>query len=99
MSDLTTLSIADAGRLMAKGELTSAKLTDAFLDRIAKIDGKIHSYITVTADMARAAARQADMEMKGGVRRGPMHGIPVALKDIYETAGVRTTGHSHLKKD
>ena len=46
-------------------------------------------------DLARNAARQADMEMKGGVRRGPMHGIPVALKDIYETAGVRTTGHSH----
>jgi aspartyl-tRNA(Asn)/glutamyl-tRNA(Gln) amidotransferase subunit A len=97
--DLTTLGIAEAGRLMAGGKITSSALTEAFLERIAKVDSKIHSYITVTAELARAAARQADMEMKGGVRRGPMHGIPVALKDIYETAGVRTTGHSALKKD
>lgn len=99
MSDLTTLGIAEAGRLLARGELTCAALTEAFLARIARVDGKLHSYITVTADLARAAARQADEEMKGGVRRGPLHGIPVALKDIYETAGVRTTGHSHLRKD
>jgi aspartyl-tRNA(Asn)/glutamyl-tRNA(Gln) amidotransferase subunit A len=99
MLDLTTLSIAEAGRLMAHGKITSSMLTEAFLERIARVDGNIHSYITVTADMARAAARQADMEMKGGLRRGPMHGIPVALKDIYETAGIKTTGHSHLKAD
>ena len=99
MTDLTTLGIAEAGRLMARGEMTSSALTEAFLKRIGAVDGKIASYITVTADMARNAARQADREMKGGVRRGPMHGIPIALKDIYETAGVRTTGHSHLKVD
>jgi aspartyl-tRNA(Asn)/glutamyl-tRNA(Gln) amidotransferase subunit A len=97
--DLTTLGIAEAGGLMVRGKITSSALTEAFLQRIEAIDPKIHSYITVTADVARNAARQADMEMKGGVRRGPMHGIPVALKDIYETAGVRTTGHSHLKAD
>ena len=98
MTDLTTLSIAEAGRLMARGELTSTELTDAFLKRIEAVDHKIASYITVTADVARSAARQADMEMQGGVRRGPLHGIPIALKDIYETAGVRTTGHSHLQR-
>ena len=84
MPDLTTLGIADAGRLMARGELTSTALTETFLNRIKAVDHKIASYITVTAELALAAARQADMEMKGGVRRGPMHGIPVALKDIYE---------------
>jgi aspartyl-tRNA(Asn)/glutamyl-tRNA(Gln) amidotransferase subunit A len=99
MLDLTTLGIAEAGRLMAGGKVTSIALTEAFLDRIAKVDGKIHSYITVTAELARAAARQADIELRGGLRRGPMHGIPVALKDIYETAGVATTGHSALRKD
>lgn len=99
MTDLTLLGIAEAGRLMARGEITSSALTEAFLARIAAIDHKIASYITVTADLARAAARQADMELKGGVRRGPLHGIPVALKDIYETAGIKTTGHSHLKAD
>ena len=99
MTDLTLLGIADAGRLMARGEITSTPLTETFLKRIEAVDHKIASYITVTADLARNAARQADMEMKGGLRRGPMHGIPVALKDIYETAGIKTTGHSHLKKD
>jgi len=99
MTELTTLSIAEAGRRMARGELTSTALTEAFLKRIEAVDHNIASYITVTADLARKAARQADMEMKGGVRRGPMHGIPIALKDIYETAGIRTTGHSHLKAD
>jgi aspartyl-tRNA(Asn)/glutamyl-tRNA(Gln) amidotransferase subunit A len=99
MAELTTLGIAEAGRLMAKGALTSTALTEAFLDRIEAVDRKIASYITVTADLARTAARQADTELKGGVRRGPLHGIPLALKDIYETAGVRTTGHSHLKAD
>src|SRR5471030_3032435 len=99
MTDLTTLGIAEAGRLMARGDLTSTALTEAFLKRIAAVDHKIASYITVTAETARNAARQADMEMKGGLRRGPMHGIPVGLKDIYETAGVRTTGHSHFKID
>ena len=97
MPDLTTLGIADAGRLMARGELTATALTETFLNRIKAVDHKIASYITVTEDLARNAARQADAEMKGGLRRGPMHGIPVALKDIYETAGVKTTGHSHLK--
>jgi len=99
MTDLTTLGIAEAGRLMARGDLTSTALTEAFLTRIAAVDHKIASYITVMTDEARNAARQADREMAGGVRRSPLHGIPLALKDIYETAGVRTTGHSHLKAD
>ena len=98
-SDLTTLGIAEAGRLMARGELTSTALTEAFLARIATVDRSLCSYVTVTADIALNAARQADMEMKGGLRRGPMHGIPIGLKDIYETAGIKTTGHSHLKID
>ncbi|MFO1087743.1 MAG: amidase [Reyranellaceae bacterium] len=99
MTDLTTLSIADAGQKMARGELTSAALTEAFLSRIAAIDGKLSSFITVTAERARAAARQADLERSRGFVRGPLHGIPVALKDIYETEGVLTTGHSHLRAD
>lgn len=99
MTDLTLLGIAEAGRLMTHGDISASELTNAFLKRIDAIDHKIASYVTVTADVARTAAQQADREMKGGVRRGPMHGIPIALKDIYETAGVRTTGHSNLKKD
>ena len=98
-ADLTTLSIAEAGSLMARGEVTSTALTEAFLARIAAVDHKIASFVTLTADRARLAAKQADMEMSQGVRRGPLHGIPIGLKDIYETEGVLTTGHSHLRAD
>ena len=65
-ADLTTLSIAEAGRLMARGELTSTALTEAFLARIAAVDHKIASFVTLTADRARNAARQADMETEPG---------------------------------
>ncbi len=99
MTDLTTLTIAEAGALLARGALTSTALTEAFLARIARVDGALGSYVTLTAERARNAARQADMEISGGLYRGPLHGIPLALKDIYETEGVLTTGHSHLKAD
>jgi aspartyl-tRNA(Asn)/glutamyl-tRNA(Gln) amidotransferase subunit A len=98
-ADLTTVSIAEAGSLMARGEVTSTTLTEAFLARIAAVDHKIASFVTLTADRALLAAKQADMEMSQGVRRGPLHGIPIGLKDIYETEGVLTTGHSHLRAD
>ena len=97
MSDLTTLTIAEAGRQMASGALTSVALTEAYLARIAKVDGKLRSFITVTAEPARAAAQQADRERSNGYTRGALHGVPIGLKDIYETAGVRTTGHSNLR--
>src|SRR5258708_5878331 len=98
-AELTTLSIAQAGNLMTRGELTSTALTEAFLARIAAVDHKIASFVTLTADRARLAAKQADMELRQGLNRGPLHGIPIALKDIYETEGVLTTGHSHLRAD
>jgi aspartyl-tRNA(Asn)/glutamyl-tRNA(Gln) amidotransferase subunit A len=97
--ELATLSIADAGRLMARGEITSAALTDAFLERISAIDAKLSTFVTLTADGARRAAAQADAERMQGFNRGPLHGIPIGLKDIYETEGVLTTGHSHLRAD
>src|SRR5262245_2258031 len=96
-AELTTLSIAEAGRLMTRGDLTSLELTEAFLPRIEAVAHKIASFVTLTAERARIAARQADGELRQGLNRGPLHGIPIALKDIYETEGVLTTGHSHLR--
>ena len=98
-AELTTLGIAEAGRLMAHGETTATDLTEAFLARIEAVDPKITSFVTLTADAARRAARQADPERSRGYVRGPLHGIPIGLKDIYETEGVLTTGHSHLLAD
>ncbi|MFZ5783166.1 MAG: amidase [Pseudomonadota bacterium] len=99
IAELTTLGIADASRLMARGEITARALTDAFIERITTVDPKLSSFVTLTAESARRAAAQADAELKQGFSRGPLHGIPIGLKDIYETEGVPTTGHSHLRAD
>ena len=72
-------------------------MTRAFLDRIAAIDPQLNAYLLVTADEALDQARIAEAEIMAGNYRGPMHGIPFALKDIYCTAGVRTTSHSRAR--
>ena len=97
MSDLTTLTIAQTSTLLARGEIKATKLIDAYLSRIERLDSKLNAFVTLMADAARASAVQADREIAGGHRRGPLHGIPIGIKDIYETAGVRTAGQSHLK--
>jgi aspartyl-tRNA(Asn)/glutamyl-tRNA(Gln) amidotransferase subunit A len=93
------LTIAVAARLIEKKELSPVELVDSRLDRIARLDGRLHSFIRVLADEARSAARAAEAEIAAGKYRGPLHGIPIGLKDIYETAGVATTGHSKVMQD
>lgn len=96
MSSLHLASLAEAARMLRLGQVSSAELTEACLAQIAAHDGGLNAYITVTADKARAAAAAADKEIAAGQWRGLLHGIPVALKDIYDTAGILTTGHSRL---
>src|SRR5512145_2520711 len=91
---LCYLTIAEAAAGLRRKDFSSLELTDACLQRIESIDGKLHSFITLTADLAREKATQADKELRDGTRRGPLHGIPVALKDLYATRGIRTTCHS-----
>src|SRR3989440_3552689 len=93
------LTIAEAARLIERKELSPIDLVESRLDRIARLDDRLHSFIRVLADEARAAARAADAEIAAGKYRGPLHGIPIGLKDIYETAGVATTGHSKVMQD
>jgi len=97
--DPTQLSAAEASRAIAAGELSPVALTDAYLDRIAALDGELHAYVLVLADEARAAAAQAAAELKQGRSRGPLHGIPIGLKDIYKTRGIRTTAGSNVYID
>jgi aspartyl-tRNA(Asn)/glutamyl-tRNA(Gln) amidotransferase subunit A len=92
-------SIAEAGALMRSGKLTSMALTEHALARIKEIDPKISSFITLTADGALRDAAAADADFAKGINKGPMQGIPHALKDIYGTAGIRTTCHSKLLVD
>src|ERR671930_2107009 len=93
------LTIAEAGRLIQSRELSPVELVDSRLDRIARIDARLHSFIRVLADAARHEARATEAEIAAGNYRGPLHGIPIGLKDIYETVGVVTTGHSHLRRE
>jgi aspartyl-tRNA(Asn)/glutamyl-tRNA(Gln) amidotransferase subunit A len=93
------LTIAEAARLIEKRELSPVELVDSRLERIARLDRRLNSFIRVLADEARAAAGAAEAEIAAGRYKGPLHGIPIGLKDIYETAGVPTTGHSKVMQN
>jgi aspartyl-tRNA(Asn)/glutamyl-tRNA(Gln) amidotransferase subunit A len=92
-------TLAEAGRKIAAGELSPVALTEAALARAEALQPKLDAFIEITAERARAAARRAEREIAGGRRRGPLHGIPYGLKDIYDAAGLRTTAHSRLLLD
>ena len=97
--DTQDLSIAEMGRQLRARAVTAETLARDALARIAARDGALHAFVLVTEERALADARRADDELKSGRDRGPFHGIPYALKDIYDTAGIRTTCHSKLLID
>lgn len=92
-------TISEVSRKLRTGEVTSVALTELMLERIAAYNRTLNAYITVTAELAREQARRADTELGQGNDRGPLHGIPVAVKDLIDTAGVRTTCGSKLFED
>ena len=98
-TDLHFLTIAKAASLIEQRKLSPVALTRAFLDRIAAVDPQLNAYLLVTAEQALDQARVAEAEIMSGNYRGPMHGIPFALKDIYCTSGIRTTSHSRTRAD
>ena len=98
-TELHYLTIGEASRLLRDGKLSPVELTRAFLDRIDTLDGTLECYITVLRDAAMSEARQAEAEILRGEYRGPMHGIPIALKDLYDTEGVLTTASSKVMAD
>jgi len=93
------LTIAEAGALIAKRELSPVDLVQSRLARIERLDGNLNSFIRVLGQQALDTARSAEAEIMAGHWRGPLHGIPIGLKDIYETRGVPTTGHSKVMID
>lgn len=96
LSSLPFLSIAEAGRALRAGDTTSVALTTLMLERIATHDTALNAFITVTDTHAMAGAKRADAELTAGHDRGPLHGIPIGIKDLCDTAGVRTTSGSRL---
>ncbi|MGB8647164.1 MAG: amidase, partial [Anaerolineae bacterium] len=94
--DTMDLTLSQANRLLRERKTSAQELTDFYLARIAALDPTLHAFITITADAARAAARQADEERARGVDRGPLHGIPIALKDLFDTCDAPTTAGSKI---
>ncbi len=99
MSDLRHITIAEAAALIAEKRLSPVELVEEKLRLIAAIDPKMDAFITVTAERARAEAKAAEAEIAAGRYRGPLHGIPFGLKDIFDTAGIRTTANSKILID
>lgn len=91
------LTLSDAADEIAAGALSPVELTDSVLARIDTVEEELTAFVTVTEEVARAQAATAAEEIARGVHRGPLHGIPVALKDLYDTAGILTTSSSAVR--
>src|SRR5258705_3445701 len=95
-SELHDLSIAELSRLIAARQLSPVELVDTLIQRVEQYDAQTHAFITPTFDLARRQAREAEAEIGAGRHRGPLHGVPFGLKDIYDTKGILTSGHSRV---
>ncbi len=93
------LTLAETADAFAARTLSPVELTDALLARIERLNGTLHAFIAVTADRARADAKAAEANFAAGKISGPLQGIPIGLKDLYETAGIATTAHSKIRID
>ena len=96
MTELHFMTIAEAGKRLRQRELSPIDLARAYFARIKALDGQLNAYILPLEEQALADAARAGAEIAAGGWKGPLHGIPIGLKDIYNTAGITTTGHSAL---
>ena len=98
-SELPFLSAGDLSRLIQSKEVSPVEATEAYLDRIGSLDHRFNSYLTVMREQALADAQQAEKDIASGQHKGPMHGVPVAVKDQFWSKGVRSTGGSRILAD
>lgn len=98
-TDLPLLSLAEVARLLKRRAVSPVEVTRAVLDRIAAVDDRLNAFLTVTGDEALAAARRAERAIRARRYRGPLHGVPVSVKDLIQTAGIRTTCGSRILAD
>lgn len=99
VADPADLTLAEAGALVRAGKLSPVELTRACLARIERHDGRLRAFVTVTAEQALEQARAAETEVRAGRHRGPLHGLPLGIKDNIDTAGLRTTGGNPRLRD
>lgn len=95
-SDLTRCEVNELASLIARRETSPLEITRAYLSRIEHHNGALNAFVTLDEEGALAAAKEAEVEIQNGQYRGPLHGIPIGYKDLYETAGMRTTGGSKV---
>ena len=95
-AELAFLSIEEAGKLLRRREISPVELAQAALARIERLNPRVNAFLTVTAEAAMRQARAAERELRRGEAKGPLHGIPVALKDNFYTRGIRTTAGSKI---
>jgi aspartyl-tRNA(Asn)/glutamyl-tRNA(Gln) amidotransferase subunit A len=98
-AELCHMTINQAGPLLRERKLSPVELVRAFLERIEAIDSKLNSFVTLLPERALSQARAAEAEILQGNYRGPLHGIPIGLKDLYDTKGIRTTAMSRVIPD
>ena len=99
LDDLCFLDLVEIGRRVQARQLSAVEVTQAVLDRIARLDGRLKSYVTLTGDQALVEAAQVDAEIARGAIRGPLHGVPVAVKDLCHTNGIPTSAGMTIYKD
>jgi aspartyl-tRNA(Asn)/glutamyl-tRNA(Gln) amidotransferase subunit A len=99
VADICELNLTELSKLLAARELSSSETVKATLNRLERLDGKLNTFITVPGEQATAEAKRADNEISRGRYRGPLHGVPVTIKDLFATAGLRTTGGSKIFAD
>ncbi len=95
-AELHDLSIAELSDRIAARKLSPVELVDALIQRVEQYDPQTRAFVTPTFDLARRQASEAEAALAAGAARGPLHGIPFALKDIYDTRGILTSGHSRV---
>lgn len=99
MSDITMLSMEQVSEMVKDRKVSPVELVDACLARTEKLQPSLNAYVCLLADQAREAAKKAEQEIMTGKYKGKMHGIPIALKDLYYTKGIPTTGSSEVMRD
>src|SRR5436853_6963111 len=97
--DLAFLSISELSELIRTRKISPVEITQTILERIETLNPAVNAYITVTRDLAMKAAQEAESEIQRKKWRGPLHGVPIAVKDLFDTAGIRTTAGSAVFKD
>lgn len=95
-SELAYSTISEVSELIGTKRLSPVELTEAVINRIEQLNPKLNAYVTVTPELAMKQAREAECEIMSGRRKGPLHGIPIAHKDLYYTKGIRTTASSKV---